>query len=271
VQIRLWEKQVIFETMTYEAENGVGLITFNRPEAANAMSPLCAKEFNVLSREIEGDRSVQAVVMTGAGRMFCAGGDLAAFAEAGDQARSLLLEMTGDLHLGLSRLARMSAPVIAAVNGTAAGAGFSLVMSCDLAISAERAVYTMAYTNAGLSPDGSSTYYMPRKIGDRRTRELMLTNRVLSSSEALDWGIVNQVVPDDEVVTEAMKLAAKLASGPTLAYGKVKELLNSSFDHALETQMEYESRSIAGLIETGDGQEGIHAFLDKRKPDFKGN
>jgi len=271
VQIRLWEKQVVFETMTYEAENGVGLITFNRPEAANAMSPLCAKEFNVLSREIEGDRSVQAVVMTGAGRMFCAGGDLAAFAEAGDQARALLLEMTGDLHLGLSRLARMSAPVIAAVNGTAAGAGFSLVMSCDLAISAERAVYTMAYTNAGLSPDGSSTYYMPRKIGDRRSRELMLTNRVLSSSEALDWGIVNQVVPDDEVVTEAMKLAAKLASGPTLAYGKVKELLNSSFDHALETQMEYEARSIAGLIETGDGQEGIRAFLDKRKPDFKGN
>lgn len=213
---------------------------------------------------------MRAVVITGAGKMFCAGGDLGAFAQAGDQARTLLLEMTGDLHLGLSRLARMPAPVIAAVNGTAAGAGFSLVMSCDLAVSAESAVYTMAYTNAGLSPDGSSTYYMPRKIGDRRTRELMLTNRVLSSAEALDWGVVNQVVADDLTLETALTLAQKLAAGPTQAFGKVKELLNSSFDNGLETQMEYEARAIAGLIETADGQEGLHAFLNKRKPEFKG-
>lgn len=259
-----------FNTMTYEVTGGVGLVTFNRPDAANAMSPECAAEFNTLSRMIEGDRNVRAVVITGAGKMFCAGGDLGAFAQAGDQARTLLLEMTGDLHLGLSRLARMPAPVIAAVNGTAAGAGFSLVMSCDLAVSAERAVYTMAYTNAGLSPDGSSTYYMPRKIGDRRTRELMLTNRVLSSSEALDWGVVNQVVADDLTLETALTLAQKLAAGPTQAFGKVKELLNSSFDNGLETQMEYEARAIAGLIETADGQEGLHAFLNKRKPEFKG-
>ncbi len=259
-----------FNTMTYEVNGGVGLVTFNRPDAANAMSPECAAEFNTLSRMIEGDRNVRAVVITGAGKMFCAGGDLGAFAQAGDQARTLLLEMTGDLHLGLSRLARMPAPVIAAVNGTAAGAGFSLVMSCDLAVSAESAVYTMAYTNAGLSPDGSSTYYMPRKIGDRRTRELMLTNRVLSSAEALDWGVVNQVVADDLTLETALTLAQKLAAGPTQAFGKVKELLNSSFDNGLETQMEYEARAIAGLIETADGQEGLHAFLNKRKPEFKG-
>lgn len=258
------------ETMKYEVSGGVGLVTFNRPDAANSMSPQCAAEFNALSREIEGDESIRSVVITGAGKMFCAGGDLAAFAKAGDQARSLLLEMTGDLHLGLSRLARMPAPVIAAVNGTAAGAGLSLVMSCDLAVSAERAVYTMAYTNAGLSPDGSSTYYMPRKIGDRRTRELMLTNRVLSSAEALDWGIVNQVVADDEALDTALKLAEKLAAGPTEAFGKVKELLNSSFDNGLETQMELEARAIAGLIQTPDGQEGLHAFLGKRKPEFTG-
>lgn len=259
-----------FETMTYEVRGNVGLVTFNRPEAANAMSPLCAAEFNALSRDIEADRNVRAVVITGAGKMFCAGGDLGAFAQAGDKARSLLLEMTGDLHLALSRLARMAPPVIAAVNGTAAGAGFSLVMSCDLAVSAESAVYTMAYTKAGLSPDGSSTYYMPRKIGDRKTRELMLTNRVLSSAEALEWGVVNQVVADAEVLDTAMQLADKLAAGPTQAYGRVKELLNSSFDNGLETQMELEARAIAGLIETNDGQEGIHAFIDKRKPDFHG-
>lgn len=259
-----------FETLTYEVQGNVGLLTFNRPDAANAMSPLCAAEFNTVSREIEGNRAVRALVITGAGKMFCAGGDLGEFAEAGDKARNLLLQMTGDLHVGLSRLARMPAPVIAAVNGTAAGAGFSLVMSCDLAVSAESAVYTMAYTKAGLSPDGSSTYYMPRKIGDRRTRELMLTNRVLKAQEALDWGIVNQVVADEDVLAEAMKLAGNLASGPTQAFGKVKELLNSSFENPLETQMEFEARAIAAMIETPDGQEGIQAFLGKRKPEFKG-
>ncbi len=259
-----------FETIKYEVVDNVGVVTFNRPDAANAMSPLCAKEFNEVSRDIEGDANVRAVVMTGAGKMFCAGGDLGDFKAAGDGARSLLLEMTGDLHVGLSRIARMNAPVIAAVNGTAAGAGFSLVMSCDLAVSAESAVYTMAYTNAGLSPDGSSTYYMPRKIGDRRTRELMLTNRVLKAQEALEWGIVNDVVPDDECLNTAMKLAGKLASGPTLAYGKVKELLNQSFDNGLETQMEFEARAIAGLITSEDGQEGLDAFLNKRKPEFRG-
>lgn len=259
-----------YETLTYEVKDHVGVVTFNRPEAANAMSPQCAREFNLLSLEIEGNPAVRAVVLTGAGKMFCAGGDLAAFAEAGDKARALLLTMTGDLHLGISRLARNAAPLIGAINGTAAGAGFSMVMACDLAVSAASAVYTMAYTNAGLSPDGSSTYYMPRKIGDRRTRELMLTNRVLKAEEALEWGVVNQVVPDDEVLDTAMALADKLANGPTRAYGMVKELLDGSFDHSLETQMELEARAIAAMIDTPDGQEGISAFLNKRKPEFKG-
>jgi len=259
-----------YQTLLYEVADGVATITFNRPAAANAMSPECAREVNLVSLAIEADPEVRAVVLTGAGKMFCAGGDLSAFAAAGDNARSLLLQMTGDLHLGLSRLARNAAPVIAAVNGTAAGAGFSLVMFCDLAIAARSAVFTMAYTNAGLSPDGSSTFFMPRKIGDRRTRELMLTNRVLKAEEALDWGIVNQVVDDTDVVQEALALARKLASGPTQAYGQVKALLNGSFEQSLETQMELEARAIAHLITTPDGREGVEAFMTKRKPDFKG-
>ncbi len=259
-----------YQTLLYEVTGNVALVTFNRPDAANAMSPECAAEVNDVSLAIEADPRVRAVVITGAGKMFCAGGDLSAFAAAGDGARTLLMRMTGDLHLGLSRLARNDAPVIAAVNGTAAGAGFSLVMSCDLAVSAASAVYTMAYTNAGLSPDGSSTYYMPRKIGDRRSRELMLTNRVLKAEEALEWGVVNQVVADEEVLDTAMALAGKLAAGPTAAYGQVKALLNASFDHSLETQMELEARAIAHLITTADGQEGVSAFMNKRKPEFSG-
>lgn len=259
-----------FETLNYEVAGNVATITFNRPEAANAMGPLMAKEFGAAAIDADDDPAVRAIVLTGAGRMFCAGGDLGAFAEAGEGARKLLMQMTGDLHLGLSRLARSKAPVIGAINGTAAGAGFSLVMACDLAIAAESAVFTMAYTRAGLSPDGSSTYYMPRKIGDRRARELMLTNRLLSSQEALDWGIVNQVVADADLLGEAQGLAQRLASGPTAAFAAVKSLLNGSFDQTLESQMELEARAIAGLVGTDDGQEGMNAFLEKRKPVFKG-
>ncbi len=259
-----------YETLTYDVQDNVAVITFNRPDAANAMNPLGAAEFSDAALKADDDPSVRAVVLTGAGKMFCAGGDLLSFAEAGAGAQSLMKKMAGDLHIGLSRLARTDAPVIAAVNGTAAGAGFSLVMACDLAVCAERAVFTMAYTKAGLSPDGSSTFYMPRKIGDRRARELMLTNRVLNATEALEWGIVNRVVADDAVLDEAMALAGQLAAGPTRALGAVKTLLNGTFEQTLESQMELEARAIAGLSVTADGQEGLHAFIEKRKPAFKG-
>jgi 2-(1,2-epoxy-1,2-dihydrophenyl)acetyl-CoA isomerase len=259
-----------YETLDFAVAAGVATITLNRPENMNAMSPQMGAELHEAALAIDADPKIRAVVLTGAGKVFCAGGDLGEFAQAGEGARTLLMKMTGDLHLALSRLARNAAPVIAAVNGTAAGAGFSLLMAADLAIAAESAVMTMAYTNAGLSPDGSSTYYMPRKIGDRRARELMLTNRVLSAAEALDWGVVNQVVADDEVLSAATKLATKLANGPTQAFGQVKSLLDGSFDHSLETQMELEARAIAAMIDTADGQEGLHAFLHKRKPEFRG-
>ena len=208
------------------------------------MSPAMAKELNDAALRVDGDTAVRAVVLTGIGKAFCAGGDLGEFVAAGDQARSLILQMTGDLHLALSRLARNRAPVIAAVNGTAAGAGFSLAMAADLAVADERAVFTMAYTNAGLSPDGSSTYYMPRKIGDRRARELMLTNRVLTAAEALDWGVVNQVVEAGQAETAARTLASKLAQGPTQAFAQVKQLLETSFTESLETQMELEPEAL---------------------------
>ena len=259
-----------FETLLCDVTDQVATITFNRPDAANAMSPLLAKELCEAALHLDDSKEIRALILTGAGKMFCAGGDLGEFVKAGDGARSLLMQMTADLHMGLSRLARSRVPVIAAVNGTAAGAGFSLVMACDLAIAADSAVFTMAYTNAGLSPDGSSTFYMPRKIGDRRTRELMLTNRLLKADEAQDWGIVNSVVGADELMPAAQKLAAKLASGPTQAYGQVKSLLNGSFDQTLESQMELEARAISGLAMSRDGQEGMHAFVEKRKPTFTG-
>ena len=181
----------MYETLNYDVEDGIATICLDRADSANAMNPLMAKELNQVSLDVSQDESVRSVVLTSTGRMFCAGGDLSEFASAKEGAGRLMMEMAADLHLGLSRLSRNRAPVIAAVNGTAAGAGFSLVMACDLVIASEGSVFTMAYTNAGLSPDGSSTYFMPRRIGDRRTRELMLTNRVLSAEEALDLSLIH--------------------------------------------------------------------------------
>ncbi|MBW2665626.1 MAG: enoyl-CoA hydratase/isomerase family protein, partial [Deltaproteobacteria bacterium] len=150
------------------------------------------------------------------------------------------------------------------------GAGTSLVCHADMAIAAESAKFTMAYTAAGLTPDGSSTFFLPRILGRRRTVELMLTNRRLSAAEAAEWGIVNRVVPDDELLDEAEVLAKQLASGPTRAYGGVKKLMVASATNDLETQMDLETDFIAAMTETKDGLEGMNAFLEKRSPDFTG-
>jgi 2-(1,2-epoxy-1,2-dihydrophenyl)acetyl-CoA isomerase len=161
----------------------------------------------------------------------------------------------------------MDAPVIAAVNGTAAGGGIGLVTAADLCLCGTGSKFSLAYTGVALTPDCSSSFFLPRLIGHRRAMELVLTNRMLSAEEALSWGLVNQVVADADVVTEALKLANKLAVGPKHAFGKSKRLLAAS-SGALESQLVLESRMIAHQALSAEGQEGIRAFLDKRKPQF---
>jgi 2-(1,2-epoxy-1,2-dihydrophenyl)acetyl-CoA isomerase len=258
------------DTLLYQVRDGVAHITLNREKAANALNLQMCRDLEAAALAAQEDALVRAVVIGAKGKMFCAGGDLPAMSEAGDDAPALLERMTIHLHAGLSILSRMDAPVIAAIAGAAAGAGFSLVCATDLAVAGESAKFTMAYTAAGLSPDGSSTYTLPRLIGRRRAAELMLLNRRLTAAEALDWGIVNRVVPDAEVDATAGKLAAQLAQGATLSFGKVKQLLLASSSESLETQMELESRSIADSARTADGREGIAAFLAKRPPKFSG-
>lgn len=260
-----------YSTLRLERNGAIATLTLARASHANSLDLTMSRDLLHAAIELDENPDVRAVILTGEGKMFCAGGDLAGMKEAGARAPAYIKELAGNLHLAISRLARMRTPVIAAVNGTAAGAGFSLVCATDLAIAAESAKFTMAYTGAGLSPDGSSSYFLPRIIGQRRTLELMLTNRVLNSELALEWGLVNQVVPLDELMATAEKLAGQLASGPTFAYGIVKKLIvNSAYD-SLESQMEHETRGIADCARTKDGQEGIAAFLEKRRPQFTGN
>lgn len=259
------------KTLLYEVKDHVARITFNRPDAANALDLQMALDLMHASIQASEDAGVRAVLITGAGKMFSGGGDLKSFAAQGDALPGHLKETALYLHAAISRFVRMDAPVIAAVNGAAGGAGMSLCLFADLVLAAESAKFTMAYTRAGLNPDGGSTYFLPRIVGVRRALELALTNRVLTAREAADWGIVTRVLPDADLLAEAQALARQLAAGATRALGKAKRLLHHSFSESLETQMELEAQAIADSARTRDAREGIAAFIAKRKPDFSGS
>jgi 2-(1,2-epoxy-1,2-dihydrophenyl)acetyl-CoA isomerase len=259
-----------FRNLRYELEGGVARITLCRPDGTNAIDLALARELLAAALLCDEDPAVRAVLLRAEGKMFCAGGDLGAFRAAGDAVPSLLKELTIPLHAAVSRLARMRAPSVAAVGGAAAGAGFSLLCGIDFVIASEKVKLTLAYTQVGLAPDGSSTWWLPRLVGPRRAAELMMTNRVLTAQEALDLGLVTRVVPPERVEAEALELAKQLAAGPTEAYGHVKRLLLSSAGESLETQMELEARAIADAARTADAREGMAAFFEKRNPTFKG-
>ncbi len=259
-----------WETLRYQKSGGVAEVTLDRPSVANAIDLAMSKELLAVALECEADSEVRAVLLTGAGKRFCAGGDLAGFAEAGEDMPRLIREMTVHLHAAVSLFVRMRVPVVAAVQGAAAGAGLALACCADLVVAAESTKLTLAYTRAGLTPDGSSTWFLPRLIGRRRALELVLTNRVLSAAEALEWGLVNRVVADQELTVKARALAEELAAGPTLAFARAKRLLLESGGQGLESQLELESEAISTSAATADAQEGVAAFLGKRTPDFKG-
>ncbi|WP_146809216.1 MULTISPECIES: enoyl-CoA hydratase/isomerase family protein [Aneurinibacillus] len=258
-----------YTTLTFDVRDNVATITLNRQEAANAMNLDLAKDLMHVALKCDESPEVRAVIITGTGSAFSVGGDLKSFSEQGSHLPGHLKEVTTYLHAAISRLTRMDAPVIAAVNGVAAGAGMSLAIAADLVIAAESARFTMAYTRVGLTPDGSASYFLPRIVGLKRALELTLTNRVLSAQEAYELGIVTQVVPDTEVLTQANVTAAQLANGAKTALGAAKRLLHSGWNQTLETQMENEAQTLAKMAQTTEGIEGITAFLEKRTPNFK--
>ena len=259
-----------YKTLLFEVHDHVAHITLNRPDAANSINEEMGKDLMYASLRCDEDPDIRAVLISGAGQIFSGGGDLKAFSAKGDQLPYFVKEITTYLHAAMSRFTRMDAPVVAAVHGAAAGAGLSIAIACDMVIAAETTRFTVAYTRAGLVPDGSSTYFLPRIVGLKRALELTLTNRMFSAQEALQWGLVTRVVPDNELLAQAMALAVQLASGPTRAYGLSKRLLHSGWAETLETQMENESQAIANSARTRDAREGITAFLKKRPPQYKG-
>lgn len=255
-----------FETLAFAQSGPVASVVLNRPQAANGMNHTLTRELAAAAALCDTD-ATKVVTITGTGRFFSAGGDLKAIAAVSSPG-AYVKGMADELHRALSTFARMDAVVITVVNGTAAGAGFSLAVTGDLVLAAESAKFTMAYTKAGLSPDGGASYYLPRLIGLRRTQELMLTNRTLSAAEALDWGLVTEVVPDDQLAARTDALAQELARSSRTSNGTVKRLLLASYRSGLEEQLETEARDIADSVRSTDGREGIAAFLEKRTPNF---
>lgn len=259
------------ETINYSTRNGVAHVRFNRPEGANAVSPAFSRDLREVMLEIEHDDDVKAVSVTAEGKVFCAGGDLKEFNSAGDGLPKLAADMLVDFHGAIYKMNRMPKPVVAGVLGAAGGAGLSVVSAFDLVICGESAKFTMAYTKAGVTPDGTSSYFLARHIGLRRMLDLTLTNRVLSAQEAEAWGLVNRVVPDDEVDSKTAELAEQLASGPTWATGHAKTVIYNGYESPLEQAGEFEGVMITTAMKGHDGQEGIAAFVEKRAADFKGH
>lgn len=259
-----------FSTIQFSIDEQVARITLNRPDAANSINIPMSRDLLNASIECRENADIRAIVLTGNGKMFCAGGDLASFADLGDRLPAALREITANVHAAIANFQRGNAPLITAINGAAAGAGFSLAIAGDFALAAASARFTMAYTAAGLAPDGGSSWFLPRLIGHRRALELAVTNRRLDADEALQWGLVNRVVADNELTDETDALASQLAAGATQAFGTTKRLFLQSFDSSLETQLQRESDGIAAMGASADGREGIDAFHNKRKPEFRG-
>lgn len=259
-----------YETILFDVSGAVATVTLNRPTAGNALNPTMGAELLDAALRVAHDPSVRAMVLAANGKVFCGGGDLATFAAAGDEASQVMEALTVDFHAALARMARMDAVVVAAVTGSCGGAGMSIVASADLVIAGQSSKYTMGYTKAGLTPDGTSSFFLSRVVGLRRATELVLTNRVLTAAEAESWGLVNKVVDDADVLATATALATGLADGPTLAFGGAKRLLVAGASSSLEEAMERESEMIARAVRSADAQEGIHAFLNKRAPSYQG-
>jgi len=260
-----------FKSIEFTLDGAIARITLNRPESANTIGVEMAEELLQAAIRCDGHPDVRAVILTAKGRFFSGGGDVQSFAAAGAEGPELLRRITAPLHAAVSRFARMDAPLITVVNGTAAGAGMSLALAGDVVLAAESAKFTMAYTKIGMSADGGGSYTLPRVAGLARAKELMLLNPVLTAADALQKGLITQVIPDAELAAKGDAIAAQLATGPTRAYGEVKRLLADSLSNSLEQQLALESRSMSALAaDTEDAVEGFTAFSQKRTPVFKG-
>jgi 2-(1,2-epoxy-1,2-dihydrophenyl)acetyl-CoA isomerase len=262
-----------YETLLVQAVDQVGTVTLNRPDSLNSLNDRMTTELAQVFQELQHDTTVRCVILTGAGRAFSSGQDLADLKKKYADA-NYVPHLADDLHRRynpvITALSDLEKPVIAAVNGVAAGAGLSLALACDLRIASEKASFIEVFVSVGLVPDSASTFFLPRLVGLGKAMELCFTGDKVSAADALALGIVNKLVPPDELMNATRELAARLAKLPTRAIGLTKRLLLRSFNSTLEAQLEQEAlaQETAGM--TADHREGVRAFFEKRAANFQG-
>jgi 2-(1,2-epoxy-1,2-dihydrophenyl)acetyl-CoA isomerase len=260
-----------YQTILCEQTDAVLRITLNRPDKLNALTDLMLQELRDAFAKAGGDKSTRCVLLTGAGKGFCPGQDLGNVQEMSRGGKldfgEHIRNNYNPLILGMTRLPK---PIVCAVNGVAAGAGMSLAMACDVRIASDKASFLQAFINIGLVPDSGSTWFLPRLVGRQRAMDLMLSGRKISAAEALEWGLVNQVVPAEQLMEEATKTAVRYATAPTFAIGQLKRNADYGETHTLEETLNLEAKSQAECGLTADHQEGVRSFLEKRAPVYKG-
>lgn len=256
------------QTVLIKQEGPLLHISLNRPHCYNAMNSELIDALNEAMDQARREE-VRVVKITGEGQGFCAGGDIAQFHQL-IQSGTIPRSMPEHLHEMIMKIRTLPKPVVAVIHGPCAGAGFSLTLACDISIASDKATFSLAYTGIGLSPDGSSTFFLPRHVGMKKAMELFFNPALLSATQACNLGLINTVVPQAELEQTAKLWIQKLAQGPTKAYAAVKNLINQAYTNNLADQLDLETETICATVLTKDFQEGVRAFIDKEKPHFTG-
>ena len=260
-----------YKAIILEKEDGIATITLNRPASFNALNFEMGRELVDAVEKCPENVQIKALIVTGAGKAFCPGGDLKAMKEwPSDNLGDFFRQLTKFLDRAILDIRLTPKPVIASVNGPAAGAGFSLALACDLRIASDKATFKQAFTSIGLVPIGGWTVHLPRLVGFGKASELVFLDKVIAAGEAEEMGLVNQVVPEAKLKEATLEIAERLAGGPSLAFARAKALLNRALTFSLASQLENERREIALSGETEDFREALSAFFEKRKPKFQG-
>lgn len=257
--------------ITTELTNGIFIITLNRPDKLNSFNFEMGDQLKEALMKAESNDEIRCVLLTGEGRAFCAGQDLAEATEVSNDPDRDLSEIVYHTYIPIIKgIRELEKPVVCAVNGTAAGAGANIALACDIVIASEEAKFIQSFSQIGLIPDSGGTYILPRLVGVARATALTFLGEKVSAREAVDMGMIWKAYPADSFLEEAQAVASKLAGMPTRGFGLTKRGFNAGFSNDLETQMKMEAKLQAEAGETYDYNEGVQAFLEKRKPEFKG-
>jgi 2-(1,2-epoxy-1,2-dihydrophenyl)acetyl-CoA isomerase len=257
-------------TIILEKNNAIASLIFNRPNVMNTYNHQMGEELLKVTDELLWDDKIRAVLLKGSGPVFMAGGDISFFKERQDQMPIGTLDLVRQLAGAIQNLQNMHKLVLAAVHGSVAGAGISLMLAADLVIAHEHTKFTLAYSGIGTSPDGGASYFLPRLVGDKKAMELLLFSNRFSASQALEWGMINKVSDDASFANDVEIWLQRLVSGPTVDYSKVKKLIHQARHNSLAQQLEIEGTCFAQATKTTDFKRGVTAFLEKKIPTFEG-